>query len=198
MTRRHAISAIGFVSMLALLGLGSVPAHGSADTRLTNDFGGGYVSNYTMVTGNPYTDATLDVCSHSKGRQNEPAVAVDPRNPDVIVGSANDYCPVFNQNGTLNGLGDIWLGYYRSENGGDSFTSSLVPGYIGDTSPYAANAHIRTADSGDPVLAWDSHGRVFAGSESSGDRAGTAKTFGDVWVATYQNPQGASGPSVND
>jgi hypothetical protein len=95
-------------------------------------------------------------------------------------------------------VGSIWLGYYRSENGGASFTSSLVPGYPGDTSPYAANAHIRTASSGDPVLAWDRQGRLFAGSESSGDVEGTAKTFGDVWVATYDNPGGPGGATIND
>src|SRR5438477_4709807 len=157
------------------------------ERRLTNDDGtnGGYISDYTLVTGLPYTDAVLTACSQSRGRQNEPAVAVDPRNPDVIVGSSNDYCPVFNADGSFLGLGDIWLGYYRSEDGGQSFTSSLVPGYQGDQSPYAARANVRTADSGDPVLAWDSHGRLFAGSESSTDPGGTAKTFGDVWVATY-------------
>jgi hypothetical protein len=73
-----------------------------------------------------------------------------------------------------------------------------VPGYQGDTSPYAANAHVRTADSGDPVLAWDSHGRLFAGSESSGDPEGTAKTLGDVWVGTYENPQGENGSTADD
>jgi hypothetical protein len=198
MTRRHKLSAVGFFSILALLTFGSVPAHSSGDVRLTNDTGGGYVSNYTMVTGIPYTDQTITNCSNSRGRQNEPAVAVDPRNPDVIVGSSNDYCPVFNQDGTINGIGSIWLGYYRSENGGDSFVSSLVPGYPGDTSPYAANAHLRTASSGDAVLAWDNQGRLFAGSESSGDPAGSAKTFGDVWVGTFENPGGVNGDHAND
>jgi hypothetical protein len=171
-----------------------------ANARLTNDdlALGGYVSDYTLVTGQPYTDDVLTTCSRSRARQNEPAVAIDPRNRQVIVGSANDYCPVFNADGTFLGLGDIWLGYYRSENGGASFVSSLVPGYIGDQSPYAASAHVRTADSGDPVLAWDNHGRLFAGSESSGDRAGSAKTFGDVWVGTYENPAGEGGPTIND
>jgi len=170
------------------------------NVRLTNDDGsnGGYVSDYTMVTGTPYTDAFLGACSHSRGRQNEPAVAVDPRNPEVIVGSSNDYCGVFQSDGTFVGLGDVWLGYYRSENGGASFMSSLVPGYPGDTSPYAAAARVRTSDSGDPVLAWDNHGRLFAGSESSGDPEGTQKTFGDVWVGTYENPQGANGSTSQD
>ncbi len=170
------------------------------NTRLTNDNGanGGYVSDFTLVTGQPYTDDVLQACSHSRGRQNEPAVAVDPRNPQVIVGSSNDYCGVFAANGTFIGLGNVWLGYYRSENGGASFTSSLVPGYQGDQSPYAARAHVRTADSGDPVLAWDNHGRLFAGSESSSDPEGTAKTFGDVWVATYENPNGPGGATADD
>jgi hypothetical protein len=173
---------------------------GPANVRLTNDDPAlsGYVSDYTLVTGTPYTDDVLTTCSQSRGRQNEPAVAVDPRDPQVIVGSSNDYCPVFNADGSFLGLGDIWLGYYRSENGGASFLSSLVPGYQGDESPYAARAQVRTADSGDPVLAWDTHGRLFAGSESSGDPEGTAKTFGDVWVATYENPSGTTGPTKDD
>jgi hypothetical protein len=168
------------------------------NTRLTNDNGGGYVSDYTLVTGTQYTDAVLTACSNSRGRQNEPAVAVDPRNTQVIVGSSNDYCPVFQSNGLLLGLGDLWLGYYRSENGGASFTSSLVPGYQGDTSPYAARAHVRTADSGDPVLAWDNHGRLFAGSESSTNPEKPPQTFGDVWVATYKNPDGPGGATAKD
>jgi hypothetical protein len=169
-----------------------------ANARLTNDIGGGYVSDFTLVTGQPYTDEVLTACGQSRGRQNEPAVAVDPRNPQVIVGSSNDYCGVFAADGTFIGLGNVWLGYYRSENGGASFASSLVPGYQGDTSPYAARAHVRTADSGDPVWAWDSHGRLFAGSESSVNAEKPTQTAGDVWVAAYENPGGENGPTIND
>ena len=170
------------------------------ERRLTNDDPAlsGYVSGYTLATGLPYTDAILTACSKSRGRQNEPAVAVDPRNTDVIIGSSNDYCGVFAADGTFIGVGVVWMGYYRSENGGASFTSSLIPGYPGDTSPYAALAHVRTSGAGDPVLAWDSHGRLFAGSESSGDPDGTAKTFGDVWVGTYENPGGENGGTIGD
>jgi hypothetical protein len=175
----------------------------SADVRVSNDFpGGGYVSTYTLATGNPYTDATLTECSRSRGRQNEPAVAVNPRDIRVIIASSNDYCGVYNDGDDADGApiasGPIWLGYYRSENSGTSFQSSLVPGYPGDTSPYAALAHIRTASSGDPVIAWDGHGRVFMGSESSDDPAGSKKTFGDVWVARFDNPGGENGSTLND
>ena len=120
----------------------------------------------------------------------------------MIIGSSNDYCGVYNDGNDADGApiasGPIWLGYYRSENSGASFQSSLVPGYPGDTSPYAALAHIRTASSGDPVIAWDGHGRVFMGSESSDDPAGSKKTFGDVWVARFDNPDGETGNTLND
>jgi hypothetical protein len=65
-----------------------------ADVRLTNDFPGssGYISAYTLATGSPYTDAVLSECSISRGRQNEPAVEVNPRNTNVLIASSNDYC----------------------------------------------------------------------------------------------------------
>jgi hypothetical protein len=184
-----------------MLGAVLAPA-ASADVKLTHDASDpGYVSAYTLATGVAYTDATLQECSRARGRQNEPAVAVDPRNPSVILGSSNDYCGVYNTTDAAGNpvpAGPIWLGYYRSENAGGSFTSSLVPGYPDDSSPYAALAQIRTASSGDPVIAWDAEGRAFFGSESSDDPAGSPKTFGDVWVATYDNPGGVAGATVND
>jgi hypothetical protein len=203
-TRNRLLSHLRIATAGALIAAAVVSAIASftadPERRLTNDNGanGGYISDYTLVTGTPYTDAVLQACSQSRGRQNEPAVAVDPRNTQVIVGSSNDYCPVFAQDGTFIGLGDVWLGYYRSEDGGFSFLSSLVPGYQGDTSLYAARSHVRTADSGDPVLAWDNHGRLFAGSESSTNPEKPAQTSGDVWVATYENPAGENGATVND
>jgi hypothetical protein len=190
--RRILPTALAVVALVVVASAsGSTPG---GDVRLTNDVAGGYVSAYTLATGQPYTDATLSECGVSRGRQNEPAVAMDPRNTDVILGSSNDYCGVYNSTGADGNpvaSGPIWLGYYRSENGGSSFVSSLVPGYPGDASPYAALAHIRTASAGDPVIAWDGHGRAFFGSESSDDPAGTKKTFGDVWVARFENPGGA-------
>jgi hypothetical protein len=204
---RRRLSALAVAPVASLAVLAAFPAAAStpgADVRLSNDASGtsGYVSNYTAVTGQPYTDATLTECSRARGRQNEPAVAVNPRNPQVIVGSSNDYCGTYNDGTDADGAplptGPVWLGYYRSQDGGASFQSSLVPGYPDDTSPYGARAQVRTASAGDPVLAWDGDGRLFAGSESSDDPAGTKKTFGDVWVATYENPAGPTGTTVDD
>jgi hypothetical protein len=202
--RRLRLLALVAAPLAALTALPAAASTPGPDVRLSNDAPGtsGYVSDYTAVTGQPYTDAALTECSRARGRQNEPAVAVNPRNPQVIVGSSNDYCATYDDGADADGaplpVGPIWLGYYRSQNGGASFQSSLVPGYPGDTSPYAARAQVRTASAGDPVLAWDGDGRLFAGSESSGDPAGTPKTFGDEWVATYENPAGVGGATIND
>src|SRR4051812_48769534 len=119
-----AVLAVPLALVTAVPGVSSTPG---GDVRLTNDSPAtsGYVSNYTAVTGQPYTDPTLTECSRSRGRENEPSVAVDPRNPQVIVGSSNDYCGVYNDGADADGApipsGPIWLGYYRSENGGGSF-----------------------------------------------------------------------------
>ncbi len=134
-------------------------------------------------------DAAGVLAARAVGRTSRP-VAIDPRDPAVILGSSNDYCGVYNAtdaSGAPIPVGPIWEGYYRSENGGASFVSSLVPGYPDDTSPYAllAKQQVRTASAGDPVIAWDAQGRAFFGSESSDDPAGTPKTFGDVWVARF-------------
>jgi hypothetical protein len=47
-------------------------------------------------------------------------------------------------------------------------------------------------------MAWDNHGRLFMASESSGDPAGTKKTYGDEWVARFENPAGTGGNTLND
>jgi hypothetical protein len=198
--------AAALLSALAVSASASTPG---ADRRLTHDASDpGYVTSYLIATGDASyeaQDATIQECSQSKGRQNEPAVGVDPRNTGVILGSSNDYCGVYNDGADTEGApipsGPIWLGYYRSENAGTSFTSSLVPGYPGDPTPYAGRAHIRTASSGDPVIAWDNFGNAYFGSESSDDPAGSLKTFGDVWVGRYRNPDAptASGfTTLND
>src|SRR2546426_5637035 len=158
--RKTRTVSLTFALLLATLAMTSLAS--AQNVRLSNDVGGGYASAYTLATGKAYTDSVLAECAISRGRQNEPSVAIDPRDSSVILGSSNDYCGVYqNVGGTLQPVGPIWLGYYRSENGGVSFPSSPVPGYPGDTSPYAALARVRTAGAGDPVIAWDAHGRVF-------------------------------------
>ncbi|HSC72860.1 MAG TPA: sialidase family protein [Gaiellaceae bacterium] len=193
--RRFALVGVFAVALIAV-GIAGASTPGT-DVRLTND-NSSYLSAYTLATGIPYSDQTLQECSVSRGRENEPAVQLDPRDPSVLLGSSNDYCGVYNRGAAAGAVGPIWLGYYRSTNSGASFTSSLVPGYPDDQSPYAALSQARTATAGDPVITWDNHGRAFFGSETSGDPAGSAKTFGDEFVARFRNPQGEGGPTNRD
>jgi len=65
--------------------------------------------------------------SHDR-QQVEPTIAIDPRNPNIIVAGAQDY--------RLKDFGQHrWHGYYRSIDGGQTWTSRLLPGFPGDLSP---------------------------------------------------------------
>ena len=91
--KRSAIVAVLTIATLLVVGVAGASTPG-ADARLTNDChpdagcGAGYVSDYTLATGVAYTDQTLDECTISKGRENEPAVAVDRHPGDRVDGSA--------------------------------------------------------------------------------------------------------------
>src|SRR4051794_23980011 len=69
----------------------------AADVRLTNDIPeqGGYISAYSLATGMFYSDPVIKECSKARGRQNEPAVAMNPRDSRVLIGSSNDYCGTY-------------------------------------------------------------------------------------------------------
>jgi hypothetical protein len=186
---KKTLTLLGAAAALVLpAAAGAAP---TGDVRVTDH-------TYTSSGTPGYTDSILQECSVSRGRKNEPTVAVDPRNPNVVLGSSNDYCGVYQSvDGVPQPIGPIWLGYYRSTDGGATWpVNSLVPGYPGDTSPAAQRSQARTDGAGDPAIAWDGSGRAFLGSESSNDT--NPKTWGDVWVAVYDNPQGPSGPTSLD
>src|SRR5690349_17840950 len=102
-------SSVVFGAMASIAVIGSTLAVG--DVRLSNDVAGGYVSAYTLATGQPYTDDVIRECAVSRGRQNEPAVEMDPRNSNVLIGSSNDYCGVYQPPGdpAPQPVGPIWL-----------------------------------------------------------------------------------------
>src|SRR2546421_2771652 len=100
----------------------SAASASSGNVRVTRD---GTASSYLRYDGS--ADATTTACSTGRRSQNEPTVAVDPHNSQVIVAGANDYCAQI-----VNG--DVWAGYYRSADGGSSWQDSLVPGYPADSS----------------------------------------------------------------
>src|SRR5689334_10959964 len=160
------------LALAIIAGAQAAPAR--ADTRVTRD---GTAGSYVRYDGG--TDATLLSCSTGRRTQNEPSVAVDPRNPSVVVAGSNDYCAEIQ-----NGLGSVWVGYYRSTNGGATWTDGLVPGYPADSSPagVASPTNGSCAAAGDPTQAFDGAGRLFYGFICF-NRA--KPTNGSLYVATY-------------
>jgi hypothetical protein len=115
---------------------------------------------------------------------NEPSVAIDPTNPSLVFASWNDYCDT--------DLGGGWQGLAFSTNRGGSWTPSKIPGYPSDTSAegIASPLHGRQAEAGDPLLAFDRTGRLFAGGIAF-NRVNPQN--GDVWVASYASTAGPGG-----
>jgi hypothetical protein len=99
--------------------------------------------------------------------QNETAIAVDPNNPNRVVGGANDYvtrtwpCDV---GGTpCSSLGDGYSGTYFSNDGGQTWCcSSSDPAHLGTLIPGVSRLAGGSYDAaGDPSVAFDSQGNVF-------------------------------------
>src|SRR5437870_7453224 len=108
--------------------------------------------------------------------QNETAIAVDPNNPNRIVGGANDYVTrtwsCFVGTTPCSALGDAYSGTYYSNNGGSTwccnsnpssnYTPTTDPSQIGTLIPGVEHLVDGPYDAGgDPALAFDSQGHGF-------------------------------------
>jgi len=158
------------------------------------------VTDQTYVRHDGSSDAVIATCSsdspaNTSGgnrQQNEPSVAIKPDEPRFIVAAANDDC-------TVPSFADGWEGVYVSQNGGASFTDSLLPGYPGDTSAAGRASPLFSVDTsaGDPLLDWDTSGDLFVGGIAFNRTATTGaitQTNGNMFVATYvRNPTSALG-----
>jgi hypothetical protein len=116
--------------------------------------------NVNMVAGTelPFGDPFLQ-------RQNEPECALSVRNPSHIFCVGNDYRTV-----DLPGLpgdsmtGDSWIGVYMSFDGGESFISTLLPGFPQDTSPEGLASPLKAYQfAADPVVEAGANGLMFVG-----------------------------------
>jgi hypothetical protein len=187
--------AAAFAAVLPL----SVPLAGAATAGGNVLVTGGPYVSADQLAGGTYTDAVLARCGVDFRMQNEPTLAIDPRNTAVWTSGSNDYC-------TVPTAGDAWAGFYRSSSGGATWTDSLLPGYAGDTSPQGTGSPVHAfvgggaLAAGDPVQSFDGQGNVFymgnnfnRGTEN-GASGGTRDNTGSIWVATYapSNPADTS------
>jgi hypothetical protein len=170
------------------------------NVRVTNDFGGSaYVSADQLGGTGTYSDGTLTRCGTDRRMQNEPTLAIDPRNAMVRTSGSNDYCTIPTNH-------DAWAGFYRSTDAGLTWADSLLPGYLLDSSPQAQASPVHqmalggAIAAGDPLQAWDGKGDVFfmGNNFNRGIEDGPSASFrdntGDVWVATYapSNPSNSA------
>jgi hypothetical protein len=161
------------VFLMALSAPGSaIPSSG--DGLVTDDDHAGAYRRYDGGT-----DQTMARCSTGRRQQNEPTIAVDPANTNIVVAGANDYCAA-----SVNG--EVWTGYYRSTNAGQTWALSLLPGYPNDSSPagLASPLHGKCAAAGDPTQSFDTSGRLYYGFICF-NRSGPVN--GGVYVARYLN-----------
>lgn len=124
----------------------------------------------TLAAGSP-TNVLLPAVTvnqdHNAAPQNETSIAVDPSNPQIVVGSANDYvartwaCTI--NNAPCSALADGYSGAYLSVNGGQSWVSdSSDPQHLGTLIPGVEHLTGGPYDAGgDPVVAFDSRGHVY-------------------------------------
>jgi len=109
-----------------------------------------------MVAGNawPTGDPFLQ-------RQNEPSVAASTRNPQHLLGGANDYRTV-DLPGLPSETGDAWLGLFKSFDGGERWQSTLLPGYPQDTSAEGMASPIKGFQAGaDAVVRPGTNGLLY-------------------------------------
>jgi hypothetical protein len=176
---RERFLALGLVGVLVSLvagsaGVGTSSAQGGANSRVTGD---NVAASYLRYDGQ--SDATTAACSTGRRSQNEPSIAVDPADPQIVVAGSNDYCAQI-----VNG--EVWTGYYRSTDGGATWSNSLVPGYPADNSSggTASPVHGACGAAGDPTQAFDRQGRLFYAFICF-NRTGPVN--GSVYAARYLN-----------
>ncbi|MFQ5874143.1 MAG: sialidase family protein [Dehalococcoidia bacterium] len=190
----HFVGLLLMVAILLLAASGIGAAAPSAKEVLVTD------QAYVRHDGG--TDIAIDRCGSDattpepggddggNRHQNEPTVAINPSNPKVIVAGANDYC-------TTASVGDAWMGFYVSTDGGKKWVNSLNPGYPFDNSPegQASPIFLRAFASGDPIMDWDNENRLFYGGIAFNRIAPNPSglitpTNGDVIVSTWQQDLG--------
>jgi hypothetical protein len=177
----------------------STPTAG-VNVRVTVDTASTYLSA-DQLAGGTYTDGVVQRCGTDRRMQNEPTLAIDPRNTSVWASGANDYC-------TVPTAGDAWAGFYRSTDSGGRWTDSLLPGYKGDTSTEGTSSPLHqlvaggALAAGDPVMSWDVQGDLFYMGNNfnrgveNGVSGTTRDNTGVIWVATYA-PSNPADPSTD-
>jgi hypothetical protein len=99
-------------------------------------------------------------------RQNEPSMAVSTRNPLHLLAGANDYrtvdLPLNDVLPNSSVAGDAWLGLFKSFNGGQTWQSTLIPGYPQDQTMEGLTSPLKGfTTASDPVVRAGTNGLFY-------------------------------------
>ena len=137
------------------------------------------VSGTTFPDGDPYLQ-----------RQNEPNAAVSTRNPLHLLAGANDYRTVdlpgpFDPARGFKMAADAWVGLFKSVDGGQNWTSTLLPGFPQDVSPEGLASPIKGREGAtDPIMRSGTNG-LFYFAGVAFDRGGSQPS--SIFVARYMD-----------
>lgn len=148
--------------------------------------------NVNMVSGTewPNGDPFLQ-------RQNEPSVASSTRNPLHLLAGANDYRSI-DLAGILGSeeTGDAWAGLFTSTDGGERWTSTLVPGFPFDPDPRGQQSPLYGYKAAaDPVVRAGTNGLMYY-SGLAFDRTAAGYGKSAIYLARFidNNNQEAASP----
>ena len=184
-----------FFLAVTLIALTGIPTK-SQFTLQTNGTGLLIGRNVNMVSGTEFIggDPYLQ-------RQNEPSIAVSTRNPMHLLAGANDYRTIdMPFQDKLPGLPegtaarDAWLGVFKSVDGGESWMSTLLPGFPQDNTTEGKTSPIYGYDAAcDPMVRAGTNG-LFYYSGIAFNRAD--RGAGVVFVARYVDNNNIEDPST--
>jgi len=151
------------------------------DTGLISGRNVNMVSGITLPGGDPWLQ-----------RQNEPSIGVSTRNPLHLLAGANDYRTVDipSSEGELPGkaqgamVGDAWVGIYKSFDGGESWTTSLIPGFPQDNSPAGMASPLKQfSTAADPIVRAGTNGLFYY--SSMGFNRSQTKGGGSIFLTRF-------------
>jgi hypothetical protein len=142
---------------------------------------------------NVVSDDVNGVFDTDSPRRNQPetAISINPQNPNVIAGGAQDFRRARELRAACGG--DRWNGLYFSNDGGGTWANDLIPGYCTDPtqgagSQQAVSEMFGFSTNTDPVMVFDDFGNLFYSHiafNADPKRTSPPSTSGVLFVSTY-------------